>query len=220
VKLILTLLTRRGFMEKGPAQTGKETLENIPQQESCEPMDIEGPPASEDIYAYSHKQYDIGSTRVMIKIPAEKDSQPVTGEPNRPGGNATGDEPEAGPPPRDDLLFCGVVRGDNQRALQGVAVMVAACYRDGREQPLEFTFTDEEGNYTVAIPALQDYSLLDGFKVRACGTSRTAEITRDGPDKMKEKPQPASPNRNYHNLLKLIYNNPNKSIYELIKHFY
>lgn len=76
--------------------------------------------------------------------------------------------------PKSELFFQGVVKDDNNRVLEGAAVMVFACSKDGDEKLLGYTFTDKKGRY-FAIITEPGYNELDGFKVRAGKDSLTPE---------------------------------------------
>ncbi|HUW65626.1 MAG TPA: carboxypeptidase-like regulatory domain-containing protein [Spirochaetia bacterium] len=64
------------------------------------------------------------------------------------------------------LNFHGVVTDDNDRAVEGAAVVLFACYYGGVERSLGSAFTDRTGAYLILVPK-PDYTELLGFKIRA-----------------------------------------------------
>lgn len=184
--------------------------------------DREDAAAPNDWRSYSLDQGHSRSAKVTISFPVEKDSATSTAQAtDKPRqGNDGNTTPESTGSGKEELIFCGVVRGANKKALKGAAVLVAACYKNGTEQPLDFTFTDEEGNYSVILTDLPDLMGLDGFKVKACGTSRTTSTIQSYRENQEERLPSSPPVKNYQSFLNLIYNNPNKTIYELMKGLY
>lgn len=174
---------------------------------------------------HNHEQSVTRSVKVMIEFPLKKES-------NRP------DEKDEWPPPpgnaeitgdknldladktagmqENRLLFNGVVKGDHNEGLEGVAVMAFACYKGEIEKPLGYTFTGNDGTYIISIPEFFDYKNLEGFKVRAGkgippseGTGRRVNYS--------ESPRTASSNNDFYSFLKLVSTNPNKTIFDLLR---
>lgn len=175
--------------------------------------------------AHFQEQYVTRSVKVMIEFPLPKDSGRPDGKNEGPRSpdkaDITGDKnmgfpAETAGRQENQLLFCGVVKNDHQEVLEGVAVMAFACYRGGIEKPLGYTFTDHEGAYIISIPEFFDYKDLDGFKVRAGMGSPPPEGIKQ-PANYGERPKEASPNKDFHYFLKLISNNRNKTIFDLME---
>jgi len=120
---------------------------------------------------------------------------------------------------KSELLFYGTVKDDDNNLIEGATVMVLACYGDGTESPFGYTFTDGEGTYIVNIPRPDDYTGLEGFKVLA-GKGSLPQEGNDYLDGPEENPYINSSNKGFYDFLKLISNNPGKTIFELIKKFY
>ncbi|MFZ5649856.1 MAG: carboxypeptidase-like regulatory domain-containing protein [Bacillota bacterium] len=172
------------------------------------------------------------SAKVTIKFPPENaDNDDDCTDENKTDENIDENNTEEACPPDTDvlpdytgdiqnnnLLFQGVVRDGNNKALEGAAVMVFACYKGGTEKPLGYSFTGEDGTYIVNIPAPPDYKRLEGYKVRAGkgtlppdGGGRTADYGEKSPTK------PA--NRGFYDFLRMVSGKPNKTISELMKEF-
>lgn len=175
----------------------------------------EGP----NTWADAHqKWYAVKSARVMIPFPAEEDSGPdetITG-PDAPDSREApepqlhSDQEEAAASPQEGLLFCGAVRDENNKAVEGAAVMVFACCRDNTERLLGYTISGIDGNYLINLPDLPDYGDITGFIVRAGGTPRETG---------KAHGSRAGYERDFQSFLRIIYNNPNKSLQDLVKSF-
>lgn len=133
----------------------------------------------------NQEQYVTSSAKVMIKFSPKKDNDSLDARQNdyekkcddnsgesQPDDSFTSDKTLDLPNKEDtieknQLLFYGVVRDDNNKILVGAAVKVFACYKGGIEKPMAYTYTDNEGAYFINIPEPLDYNELDGFKVRA-----------------------------------------------------
>lgn len=179
--------------------------------------------------------YAVRSTRVMIRFPVEKDSGPDENKtgPDIPDGQelvnyekeCSARQPQlyseegetAGAPqaPQDGLLFYGAVREENNKVVEGVAVMVFACCKDSTERLLGYTFSGNEGTYMVNIPDISDYKDITGFIVRAGGTTREPEKVHGSRVRFEGEKHSDSPHKDLHSFLKYIYNYPHKSIHDL-----
>lgn len=188
----------------------------------------------------NRNQLVTSSAKVMIKFPPQNDdydddhdddrvyenkrnenkNEEVSSTDNNDGfiaGDASADSPVyTNDTPKNDLLFYGVVKDNNYKPLEGAAVMVFACYKGGIEKPLGYTFTDNEGTYILNLPEPADYNSLEGFKVRAGKGGRPTE-RKGRPANYGERPNTKSLNRGFFDFLKLVSNNPNKTISELMK---
>lgn len=163
------------------------------------------------------------SAQVMIKFPpANADNNGDCNDENKIDENSpqdTDDLPDyTGDIQNSNLIFQGVVRDGNNKALEGAAVMVFACYKGGTEKPLGYSFTGEDGAYIVNIPPPPDYKRLEGYKVRAGkgipppeGGGRKADYG--------EKPPTKPANRGFYDFLRLVSGKPDKTIPELMKEF-
>lgn len=106
-----------------------------------------------------------------------------------------------------NLIFQGVVRDGNNKALEGAAVMVFACYKGGTEKPLGYSFTGEDGAYVVNIPPPPDYKSLEGYKVRAGKGIPPPEGGGRKTDYGEKSPtRPA--NRSFYDFLRIIAGKP------------
>ena len=158
------------------------------------------------------------TARMIISFPPKNDDYQETFH-----SPATGDTPFVLPvkkagAQKDELVFYGVVRDEDNEVVEGAAVIVFACYRGGIEEPLGHTSTDSEGTYIVNIPAMNDYKKLAGFKVRAGGTIRTPRENASCQTKNIEN-APGSPNKSFNDFIKHMYYNPDKTLYDLMKNF-
>ncbi|HBV98310.1 MAG: hypothetical protein JL50_19740 [Peptococcaceae bacterium BICA1-7] len=187
----------------------------------------------EEPYTGGQEWYAVRNSRVLITFPAEKNSGP---DENETGQDVPdGQDPAPPPPPQpqlyseqgekdvatqDGLLFYGAVREENNKAVEGVAVMVFACCSDHTERLLGYTISGSEGAYLINLPDLPDYNDITGFIVRAGGAHREPEKTHGSRAGYEEKKRPDSPNKDFNSFLRFIYNNPNKSLHELVKGFY
>lgn len=118
----------------------------------------------------------------------------------------------------NELLFYGVVKDNNDKIVEGAAVMVFVCYNGGIEKLLGYNYTDNEGTYIVNIPVLPEYKGLDGFKVIA-GKGSLPPERNIFPVSYAESPRKSSSNIDFYDFLKLVSNNPGKTIFELFKRF-
>lgn len=202
-------------MEKGINNPGKGETE--PQDKQDKPLEYTN--------IYNQEQYETRSVKVMIKFPFQKDSGcpdekdegPCSKENDDINGSETMGLPDITADEQGNRLsFYGVVKDSHDKVLEGVAVMVFACYRGGIEKPLGYTFTDNEGSYIISIPEFPDYSELDGFKVRAGKGSSPAEGIGHPVNYGKKSHTPAS-NKDFHHFLKIVLNNPNKTIFDLVE---
>ncbi|AGL00529.1 hypothetical protein [Desulfoscipio gibsoniae] len=67
----------------------------------------------------------------------------------------------------DRIYFHGKVKDSKGLDIDGAIVLLLACFTDGIEKPLAYTFSDQEGEYLISIPRLSGYHDLLGYKVRA-----------------------------------------------------
>lgn len=171
---------------------------------------------------FEQNQYITRSAKVMIKFPLQKNddnydddyideiNNQETPSPDKNGELATGDKTLIIPSntdnvKKDELLFCGVVKDDNNKVLEGVAVMVFACYKDGVEKLQGYGFTDSDGTYIVTITDPPDYNGLEEFKVRAGQGSQASEKNKKKASDDQKTNNDYS-NREFCDFLKFVYN--------------
>lgn len=160
---------------------------------------------------------DIVNDEVKNDLAGNDDIKDGEEEPS-PGDSLTDFPIYKGQTERNDLLFYGVVKDDNNYPIEGAAVMIFACYGEA-ETPLGYTFTDKEGTYMINLPEPLDYNKLEGFKVCAGKCSRPADRkTRPAVNPGKET-YTRSINRDVFDFFKFLSRNPNKTLTELMKRF-
>lgn len=171
---------------------------------------------------FGQNQYVTRSAKVMIKFPLQKDDDNYDDDyideiknqeppsPDKNGELVIGDKTLVIPRntnnvKKNELLFCGVVKDDNNKVLEGVAVMVFACYTDGIEKLQGYGFTDSDGTYIVTIKDPPNYNGLEEFKVRAGQGSQASENNKKKASD-DQKTYKDYLNREFYDFLKSVYN--------------
>lgn len=68
---------------------------------------------------------------------------------------------------KDSLNSHGVVKDENDMAVEGATVMLFACFSGEIERSLGSTLTDRNGVYFISVSETPDHNELHGFKVRS-----------------------------------------------------
>lgn len=105
------------------------------------------------------------------------------------------------------LTFLGAIKGDDGEALAEALVIVSACYEDGSEQAMGYTYSGEDGSYLVSVQKPAGDRWLSSFIVRA-GKSSVFSEGDSGAEQI-----PNSPGRkDWFSLMESISRRPNKTL--------
>ncbi|KAF1084191.1 hypothetical protein SPSYN_02595 [Sporotomaculum syntrophicum] len=91
------------------------------------------------------------------------------------------------------LCFHGIVKDNNGLYVGNAIVLLLACFDNGIEKPLGYTFTDREGRYFIAIPKLSGDHKLLRYKLMASNNDIPGQLLNYPDNLLKETHQELEP---------------------------